>query len=189
MIRTLRDRKYLGMTALQISILAIMGTCNLCLLGGGAILVLGLPFRTQVSAIPSSPTVVLPTPTERRLPTSTPVPTLTAQELPPHKLTVVRDPFGGTLNYWLLIVVNKGFQENQARTLVRYYDRLYDSARSLIIDFHCDGLYATEEAIKNQNLKDTEYYSHVLYSYTRSKYQPSGEFQRGEEITSHSVCR
>jgi hypothetical protein len=117
------------------------------------------------------------------------VPTLTAQELPPHKLTVVRDPFGGTLNYWLLIVVNKGFQENQARTLVRYYDRLYDSARSLIIDFHCDGLYATEEAIKNPNLKDAEYFSHVLYSYTRSKYQPSGEFQRGEEITSHSVCR
>ena len=180
--------RFLGMTKLQIGILAITSASILCILGCGIILAFSSMFNTGATSIAPSPATPVPTPAAE---SSTPGPTATAHELPPHELTYAGTPFG-VKDYWLLIIVDKNLPENQARILVDYYDRLYSDANTLIIDFHCDDLYATEAAVTNPKLKDTEYYSHVLYSYTHwriSSHKPGTQFSRAEELSSRSVCR
>jgi len=61
----------------------------------------------------------------------------------------------------MTIVVSKDLPESQARILIDHYDQLYSDAHTIIIDLHCDDVFANETAIKNPNLKDAQYYSHV----------------------------
>jgi tetratricopeptide (TPR) repeat protein len=102
--------------------------------------------------------------------------TQTINALPRHKLNDIylwtNQTTGAVYGLNLYIIVDKSFNESQARTLIQYYTQYYNNKYSgpltYLIDFMCDATYANHSSDIYQQTLDPDmkdYYSHVLYSY------------------------
>ena len=102
-----------------------------------------------------------PSPQENRSTAQTP-PT----PVPPHQLNEV---WRSGKSVWLFIVVDGALTEQEARTIIEFYEPQYADAVVLNIDLFCDATYAHHSIVDDPSITDSQFYAHTLYSYMTGK--------------------
>lgn len=118
---------------------------------------------------------------------------LSSSTVPPPsnlKAHLVNDVWKDGKTVWLFIVVQKNLDQPAAQNIINYYASQYASAAILNIDMFCDAKYATRSSVDHSNLSDSEFYSHVLYSYLKSSID-NGFYTPSNPVDPHQgeACR
>ena len=162
---TQKPKRILGMTYLQISILAGMGIFLVALAGCIALLLL----YSNQSVSPA--TKIIPTPT-----TMTQIFTRRYGVPPEHKVNDFWDNGKGT-NFAYFIVADKSLTREEAETLITYYEREHRESKLINIFIYCDALYADVkywDAMDYSGGLGDEVFKHIMYWYQSGEWSSSG---------------
>lgn len=135
----MRQKRIIGLTFLQIGILAGLG---LFALGAIACLVILLGSNSLSKSAS----------------------TFTEIPLPPHVVHDYGDNSQGT-NFAYFIVADKSLSEDEAMKIISYYENQNRGYKIINIWIFCDPVYANQEALDDLTVTDEQYFRHVLYWY------------------------
>jgi len=138
-MRQSKQKRILGMTYLQISILAGLGVLAFGLISCLIILIGSNGLSKSAS-------------------------TATEIQLPSHIVNDYWDNGKGT-NFAYFIVADKSLTKEDAMRLITYYENQSKGYKIINVWVFCDTVYANQKAIDDLTITDEQFFRHVLYWY------------------------
>jgi hypothetical protein len=116
----------------------------------------------------------------------------TSKSLPTHTVNDFWDNGKGT-NFAYFIVADKSLTDEEAKTIISYYEDKHPRYKIINIWIFCDSTYAEEKYLNDNSVSDSQFFSHVMYWYMAGEWTNVGKSLQTEPDstlpTFRSACK